>query len=735
MAIYLGVFLITFSGLVFEIGLTRIYSATIWYHFAFVAISVALLGWGLGGLALHLIKRRWVPTLDKAAVLASLYGLSIPIALWIIVIYPFRLERLGLYFVTPLFPFFLAGMALSMAFHLRREIAASLYFADLLGASLGALLVTLLLQSLGGETTVLVAAILPLVAGAVLSRRLAPLALLGASLLAVAAFSNERSGLFRVSPGELKAMHRQMTETPGTHITQTGWNAYSRIDAVEGFESPYLARLYIDSDAWTNVLQWDGKIDSVRDLSTWYRALPFRLVKHPQTLIIGPGGGSDVLVALASGSRSVTAVELNPLMLKFVRHYGARAGNLYDRPDVNVIQSEGRTFISRTDRSFDVILLGFVDSWASVASGGLSLSENYLYTTQAFRGYYDHLSSDGVLAILRWDADIPRLVSNSVALLGADEAAKRIVVLLEKQQTGRGDPPQMIFMLRKRPFTPAETDAIMNDWTLASPLIVPGRVAAAPYDGLLSGRKTLEQYVNEAPRRVDPVYDDSPFYFAVERPWGMPTQMREGLMALVVPVSLLLVLFVGLGKPRGEAVAPYAASVVYFACLGAGFIAIELTLLQNLVLLVGHPIYTLSVLLFTLLATSGLGSSLSRRVPTMWACLTVAVLGAIAAFVLPMLVPKLLPLGQVTRIALAMAIIAPFGLAMGMPFPQGLRKTGHGSLPPPPFYWGLNGVMSVLGSVGTVIVALLAGFHIAMILGSACYLAAALASVGLPESS
>ncbi len=733
MAIYVGVFLITLSGLVFEIGLTRIYSATIWYHFAFVAISVALLGWGLGGLALHLLRRRFRPTEDKAALFAALYGVSIPLALWIIVLFPFKLERLGLYFITPLLPFFLAGVALAMAFHLRREITASLYFADLLGASIGALIVTFLLQALGGETTVLVAAVLPLVAAAALSRRLAPIALVLAVALGSGALMNARGEWLKVTPGDLKAMHNQMIETPSAHVTQTGWNAYSRIDAVEGFGAPYLARLYIDSDAWTNVLQWNGDLEGVRDYSTWYRALPFRLVKQPNTLIIGPGGGSDVLVALAAGSKKVTAVELNPLMLQFVRHYGSRAGNLYDRPDVEIVQSEGRTFVSRSDRAFDVILLGFVDSWASVASGGLSLSENYLYTTQAFRGYYDHLTDDGVLAILRWDADIPRLVSNSVALLGATEAAKRMVVLLEKRDRNRTDPPQMIFMLRKRPFTPEEADEIANHWPLADPLIVPGQVVAPAYRDLLAGKQTMAEYVAGASRRVDPVFDDSPFYFAVERPWGMPYQMRQGLLALVEPVGLLLVLFVTLGKPRGEAVKPYAASVVYFACLGAGFISIELTLLQHLTLLVGHPIYTLSVLLFTLLATSGIGSSFSRHVPTSWACLTVAVLGVAGSFVLPVIVPKLLPLALPVRIAIAMIVIAPFGLAMGMPFPQGLRKTGRGALPAPPFYWGLNGVMSVLGSVGTVVVALLAGFHVAMILGSACYVLAAIASIGLPD--
>src|SRR6184192_4701898 len=164
-----------------------------------------------------------------------------------------------------------------------------------------------------------------------------------------------------------------------------------------------------------------------------YRALPFRLTPNAETLIIGPGGGPDVIAALASGSRKVTAVEMNPLMLKFVRSYGARAGNVYDRPEVETIQSEGRNFISRTNRKFDIILLGFVDSWASVASGGLSLSENYLYTTEAMRAYYDHLSDNGMLVILRWDVDVPRLVSNAVALLGAREAATRTSVMLERR--------------------------------------------------------------------------------------------------------------------------------------------------------------------------------------------------------------------------------------------------------------------------------------------------------------
>ncbi|MGH9872383.1 MAG: hypothetical protein ACRD9S_07945 [Pyrinomonadaceae bacterium] len=748
---HLSVFLITLSGLILEVGLTRIYSASIWYHFAFVAISVALLGWGLGGFTVHLLKRTRRLTLNTAALVTLLYAAAIPLCLWLLVRFPFELERLPLYFLAPLLPFFLAGMALSIVFDLNRASSGSLYFADLVGAALGAVLVTVLLFALGGEAALLAATIAPAIAAVCLSfvrepslstaapdsrpagvgllpRAIRLVGVAGIVLTAVAVFSAVKFGTFRVVPGTTKAMRNQMDANPKARIVQTGWNAYSRIDAVEGVAPGHVARLYIDSDAWTSIYEWDGLIEHATDLRDSYRALPFRLTPNAETLVIGPGGGADVVSALSSGSRKVTAVELNPLMLKFVRSYGARAGNIYDRPDVQTIQSEGRNFISRTDRKFDIIFMGFVDSWASVASGGLSLSENYLYTTEAFRAYYDHLSDNGILVVLRWETDIPRLVTNSVAALGADAAGKRVVALLEAQ-SAPNEPKQMLFMLRKRPFTEAETAEISQKWTQAKAVILPGGTAPQLIGDVLAGRKTLAQYEAESPRFVSPVWDDSPFYFAIERPFRMPAAIAEPLLKWLLGPSVgMLALFATLGRPRRVTIGPYAGSLVYFSALGFGFIAVELALLQNLTLLVGHPIFTLSVLLFTLLAMGGIGSALSSRVSMSTACFAVAAIGAVEALALPKLVPLLLPLPLWARIGIAMLLIAPLGLGMGMPFPRGLRETGHGSLPAPPFYWGLNGIMSVIGSVTTVFVALMSGFQAAMLMGSACYVLAALAS-------
>jgi hypothetical protein len=724
-----AVFLITFSGLVFEIGLTRIYSATIWYHFTFVAVSVALLGWGLGGMLVHLTKRVMPSSNERAALFSVLYALTIPVVLWILVQFPFELSRLPLYFLAPLAPFLLAGITLSMIFDLYRSEVGGLYFADLIGASLGALVVTLLLQHFGGEATLLFAAVAPLLAAAYLSKRLRIPASVAALVLAVVAMTNGATSFFHVLPGTIKAMRKDLDAYQGARVTQEGWNAYSRISAVEGIPPPYLARLYIDSDAWTSIYPWDGNVASATELRDSYRALPFHLKPGGDVMVIGPGGGSDVLAALASGARKVTAVELNPLMIQFVQHYGDKAGNLYNRPDVEVVHSEGRNFVSRTDRKFDVIFLGFVDSWASVASGGLSLSENYLYTTQAFKDYYDHLTDDGVLVILRWDLDIPRVVSNSVAALGAEAAAKRVAVLMEKRGDPRSpvDPSQMLFMLKKTPFTDAQLAEIRNDWTLARPVILPGQ-APEPYADLLEGRKSMAQYEAESPSLVGPVFDDSPFYFATERPWGMPPGIAKNLFGwLLLPALALLVVFALLGKPSGEPAAPYRRSVVYFAALGFGFITVELALLQHLTLLVGHPIFTLSVLLFSLLAAGGVGSALSHRIPARLACLGVAALAAVEALLLPRIIPSLLAFELPARVLFAAAFIAPLGVLMGVPFPSGLRRTGQGSLPAPPFYWGLNGILSVIGSVTTVFVALLFGFQAAMLVGAGVYVIAGFA--------
>jgi hypothetical protein len=239
---------------------------------------------------------------------------------------------------------------------------------------------------------------------------------------------------------------------------------------------------------------------------------------------------------------------------------------------------------------------------------------------------------------------------------------------------------------------------------------------------------TFADYVAEPKTRVDPVFDDRPFFFARAKPWGLPGAMRKAFLFILAPVLVLCVLFLAFGKPRGEPAGPYAASVAYFASLGVGFIAVELALLQHLTLLLGHPIFTLSILLFTLLAFGGLGSMSSGRFRLAPVCLGVAALAAVYALALPRVVPHLLALPLAARIAIAILLVAPLGFLMGMPFPRALQATGRGPFPMPPFYWGLNGIFSVVGSMATMVAAVLLGFTWAMVGGAAFYVAAAGAS-------
>src|SRR5262249_12885587 len=254
-------------------------------------------------------------------------------------------------------------------------------------------------------------------------------------------------------------------------------------------------------------------------------------------------------------------------------------------------------------------------------------------------------------------------------------------------------------------------------WPSARSVIVPGRHVDPPYADLFAERTSLAEYVAAATTRVDPVYDDRPFFFARDKPWGLPGSMKQAFVLILLPLALPYVPFVVRGRPADDAAGAYPASILYFAALGTGFIAVELALLQHLTLLLGHPIFTLSILLFTLLAAGGVGSSVSHRFAPRGVCLVVAGLATVYALTLPGLVPALLPLPTGARIAIAILVVAPIGFAMGMPFPLGLARVGRGPLPAAPFYWGLNGIFSVAGSLATVVVAVVFCFTVARVAG------------------
>jgi len=747
----LGIFLISSSGLMLEVTLTRIFSATIWYHYAFIAISVALFGWGLGGFFLHILKEKGIlkSTPSSLAISSLLFSFSIPIFLGIIIRLPATPKYLYLYFITSLIPFFLAGITLAQAFDIFRELTGKLYFADLIGASIGALGITLILGVLGGESTALFVGALPGAASLAFSTHrgdfwrtktffLGITSILAITLLII---FNSEFGILTIRSAPAKGLYQHMESDPKLHIVFTRWNSYSRIDGVEGVEPPHIARIYIDSDAWTNVVGWDGRVESItEEAKRWFRYLPFHFEKEPKALIIGPGGGVDVLLALVAGSKQVTAVELNPIIVDFVRHYGEKAGNIYNNHNVNLVLDEGRNFISRSREKYDVISLSFVDSWASVSSGGLALSENYLYTTEAFHEYFEHLTDGGLLVFIRWPVDAPRLISNSISMMrgygiSVEKTGDHVAILLGNNPI-KGDPSQMIFMLKKTPFTKEESLKIKNLSSEYSPIHIPYVTSSSPYKELFGGKISPNEFYSYFDQKVDPVRDDSPFYFANEKPYGIPAYLVQ---LLLIPVFATLLFFAlsttysdEIKKTRGILL------LIYFIALGLGFMFVEISMLQKFILLLGHPIFALSVILFSLLVSGGIGSFLSGRFEEkalprriFVVCLFIFLISTAYAVVLPYLIQAFLPFSIETRIAVTFILLFPLGILMGMPFPLGIRVVGNLLKTGVPFYWGLNGIMSVFGSISAVIIGVGLGFTFATLAGGASYLLAAICAIAL----
>jgi len=748
--VFAAVFLLAASGLMFELTLTRIFSATIWYHYTFVAISVALFGWGLGGFLVYLLRLGSRPERIRGILIALtvLLSLALPLFPYAILQRPFTPEALNFYFGISLLPFLAGGAALSLAFEAWGRDSNRMYFADLAGAATGTLLVPLSISLFGAETAVLATAVLAALAGVLFAltrpvesgSRAAP----GGKHLGVAAAAlvlllnigltagNYKYEWLAIRDAPQKALYQLLRDHPGAKIDFDKWNAYSRITRVSGFDEFHLARLYIDSDAETSVLPWDGTPEGVPAGRDWFRAIPMRITENPRVLVIGPGGGSDVVLSIVAGSPKVTAVEMNPLIIEAVRELGAEAGNLYDHENVELVMDEGRNFVERTDQKFDLIILGFVDSWASVASGGLSLTENYLYTRDALKAYYNCLTEDGALVIIRWTSDIPRLVANSVDLLTENGVAPGYVsrqIMAVSQHPPRGDEPvQTIFMLARMPLSDEAIDRMLAGHDKIDMIHVPSRKSQPNYERLFTSEITLDEYGQSFDTLATPVTDQHPFYFATQKPYGLPDfVMRLFRIPLLAVVGFTAVLLIAAGRMGFRA--PDPRTICYFGGLGVGFIVCEIALMQRLILLLGHPIYTIVVILFTILLAAGLGSVFARRFPpdgighALGRIIpAVIVLVVAAAFLVPIIVRVALPLELPLRIALVAAISFPFGFLMGMPFPLGLRwSAAHASGAPVSALWGINGVASVVGSVTAVALAVVAGFTAVFFFGAACY--------------
>ncbi len=781
----LAVALVSFASLLLELALTRLFSVVLFYHFAFFAISVALLGLGSGGVFAH-IKREWLERFEirrLGARLCLLNSVFILASVEVVLHTPVSLEvtgrnfgKLTIIYLAAAVPFFLTGLLFSVLFARSTKSISQLYGADLGGGAAACLAVVPLLNLIGTPNALLLASAAMASAAALW----APNLKLRRAAYAVAAFfavliAANYSGKL-VDVVYAKGVYRDPKL-----IEYARWNAISRIE-VQNQIGRYVV---IDADATTAIMNTDpAHWDHEGSPTPTHTGLPSQpgfnckkslmaaapsvvnvLRPHGDFAIIGPGGGVDVMRAVANGSPNVTGIEINPIIVNNVMRgrYADYSYHLYDLPQVHIHVQDGRSYIRSSSDKYDAVQMTLVDTWASTAAGAFALSENNLYTVEAFREYFDHLKPDGMIAITRWEFKQPRealrVVSQAIEALhqiGVADPREHFVIIADGGLNEDGRP--VLVLAKKSPFTPAEYTAVAdhvrsnaNLFWLNPTAEFAGRQmlppAAQAFQKLIDSNDP-RAFARDYQYNVAPVSDSAPFFFFTLKTkyvlknilagtgHGMDWRINLGIVVLgmlliisVLAVLAFLILPLALhGRNRGAERQAGLVALLYFIAVGFGYILVEISLIQRFVLFLGHPTYALTVVVFLLLLSSGAGSVAARRRVTN-ANKILLLLGLITGLivlnvlVLPWLLSAAVGLPFAIKLVISALVLSPLGFLMGMPFPTGLRL-----VPTVEWAWALNAAASVLGSVMAMVIAIEFGLTITLCCAALAYLLAALFS-------
>ncbi|NLO74267.1 MAG: hypothetical protein GX100_09210 [candidate division WS1 bacterium] len=761
-------FLTTLSVLVYEISLTRAFSVLLRYHFVFLVISVAVCGLGLGGLLDYLLRRHW-PLWSR-----SLSAMGVPLLL-LALLYPGVVlllfgTQLSLY-LTSLWvlaavclpPFTCAGVFVSHLFARHSAASGYLYFADLVGAALGSLSVIAILQLVGGVNAALACGLMAAAAAAVVfiwarSRGGATASL----LLFIALGGLLQQNLTRrlvdlpyLSPTAgyvANPLYQDLgTGNPRPQLLYSDWNAFARTDVVrypdeQGRFDPHSDLLvFTDGEVPTNMLHFQGDLQAqAQTLTRFLGMYPFRAFQPKRVMLIGPGGGLDVLLALSVGAEYIEGAELNPSIPYLVRKFRDFCGPVYDYQNVNIQVDEGRSYLSRSRQRYDLIYMALTKT-ATTTSSSMALTEGYAQTTEAFEAYFDRLTEAGALAFICQEPPLllRTLMTAWTAVqnqTGADPqtAARHLAIVDWSPSAEALAPYRHLLIMTRRPLTP-ERSAELAKLAIAcgqEPVFFPGAYEQSPFAELtrrpLTTRQFVESINRSRPRKMPlnllPCPDDQPFVLDLNfRPPAQFWALAAVTGGLVVVLSLLA--WPGIRRRREVSGQAFAGQVVYFSLLGAGFMLLEVSLIQKLILYLGYPVLSLSVILFALLLGGSLGSLYSqrgetaaagRRIPR--AGLGVLITGLVVYAVAAPLMKATLFLDIQTRSLITMLLVLPLAWFLGMLLPSGLRLMSVQNPRGVPWMWGVNGLSSVSGSVLAMLLAKLWGFSWVFLTGLGLYL-------------
>lgn len=507
----LTIAVISGATLAYEVLLLRLFSLIQWHHFAFMVISLALLGYGVSGVFLALARQgvsRHFPRVILANIL--LLGMAMPVCFLLAQAIPFNPAELlwdpwqlvywlGVYLILAL-PFFFAANIIGLSLYQFRTGIPTLYAADLLGAALGSVAIIALLFVIDVELVLWVLPLLVLLAGLLLLSR-SPLwvgterRIWQAGLLVVATGTVlTLPGAMQLNLSSYKGLSQLLT-VPETRVLQRESSPLGVLSVVESRQVPLRfapglsilsdsqlpeqLAVFSDADAMTAITRFDGDIEPISFLGQTSSALPYQFRAMDDVLVLGAGTGSDVLQALLFQSPHIDAVEANPQMIELVQDdYAAYAGNLYNLPQVEVHQSEARAYITNTERQYDLITMSFL-SGAGTTGGLYSMSENYLFTVESIRDTLSHLKPGGYLSITQPATLPPRMIPKLIATISA--------------------------ALDTETLTPSQSLMLIRSWQTTTLVIKNGRINAEEIGQLKAFRQQFNFDIAYYPGMTEPV--------------------------------------------------------------------------------------------------------------------------------------------------------------------------------------------------------------------------------------
>ncbi len=778
MHLYLGIAFTAFTTLAIEITLVRLLSLITWYHLAFFAISTAMLGMTAGAVTVYLRRESFAgEKLERSVSLACIaYALVVPVMLIELNLMPLGFERAGVtvmsvgaFILATLacaLPFYFSGIAIAAVLTLSTAPIGRLYAADLLGAAAGCLFVLAGLGLVDAPSFVLLCGAIGGVAAMTFAWRL-PGALRYAGL-AVFVLGVGMAMLNVGSSDGIRPYTVKEQIVDPDRIQLERWNSYSHVVVDKPFMGPpqYWGAskkapkepipqfwMRIDGAAGTTVRGYQSQAD-IEHLRYDITAAAYYLRPSGGACIIGVGGGRDLQTALLFGHERVIGVDVNEIFIDLQQNEFAEFAGLSGRDEVTLVADEARSYLSRTDEKFSVVQMSLIDTWAATGAGAFSFTENALYTVEGWQVFLDRLKPDGLFTVSRWHSpenlgETGRTVSLAVAALlrrGITDPARHIAMLTATNLS--------TIMLSQQPMSAADIAGLraLHDDLGFKLEILPGEPPENTALRRIVAAKSLDELrdqIRDQTLNYDPPTDDSPYFFNMLRLGNLAAARDAGsgvlqgnltatitLIALLFALSVLCLVTVILplmmrSGPSAPATTPWSqlwTAMVYFSLIGTGFMFTEIGLIQRLSVFLGHPVYALGILLFTIILAAGIGSGLSeflpRRIrPLVAAALITAAAIVSASYLLSALVTAMATSAMPMRIMASIALIAPLGVALGVFFPVGMGLAKQQQMPETPWFWALNGVFGVLASALAVFVAIYFSISANFLLGAFCYLA------------